>query len=156
MQVFRQQLEDTRLPPPEMEWSIFWDRFYRQYDAFLESNDDAKTFVRLMNDTMAAIVKEKEAAQSPATGNFYWLALSVFPLLLVSVYVVNGFKSHSGQTVQQAFAATSLRKAAWFLGPALLILLIFRLLPLCVAFAASLTDLGAASITDPRGQSSLR
>jgi len=149
MQVFRQQLEDTRLPPPEKEWSIFWDRFYRQYDAFLESNDDAKAFVGLMNDTMAAIVREKEAAQAPATGNFYWLVLSVFPLLLVSIYVVNGFKSHSGQTVRQAVAASSLHKAAWFLGPALLILLIFRLLPLCIALAASFTDLGAASITDP-------
>ncbi len=149
MKVFREQLADTSLPPPEKEWSIFWDRFYKQYEAFLESNDDTRAFVRKMNATMAEIIKEKENAQAPATGNLYWAALSLFPLLLAISFIMRGWKNRSDSDNKPGQSVASLHKVAWFLLPALLILLVFRMLPLCVAFAASFTDLGAATITDP-------
>ncbi len=149
MQVFREQLSDTSLPPPEKEWSIFWDRFYKQYDAFLDSTDDASVFVGLMNETMSGILREKENARAPRTGTWYWIALTLFPLMVSGLLLFRGPKglACSAKTVSQG--TSSWRKAAWFLFPALIILLVFRMLPLCVAFAASFTDLGAASITDP-------
>ncbi|HAE41107.1 MAG TPA: hypothetical protein DCG57_21105 [Candidatus Riflebacteria bacterium] len=146
MQVFRAQLEDTRLPPSEKEWSIFWDRFHRRYSAFMESGDDAETFVKEMNAVMAEVVRERDMAGRPRTGMLYWVALTFFPLLLVSIYVLRGLY---GQKTLPALNSTPLRRVACFLLPALAVMLVFRLLPLCVAFAASFTDLGAANITDP-------
>lgn len=146
MQVFRAQLEDTRLPPAEKEWSIFWDRFHRRYSAFLESGDDVKTFVKEMNAVMAEVIRERDLSGRPRTGMIYWLALTFFPLLLVAIYVLRGFY---GQKTLPALNSTPLRRVACFLLPALAVMLVFRLLPLCVAFAASFTDLGAANITDP-------
>lgn len=145
MQVFREQLADTRLPPHEKEWAIFWDRFYKQYDAFLDSNDDAAAFVRLMNATMNSIIKENEAVRPPLTGKLFWFALTLFPLLLTFFYVSRGW---SGK-IDNPCRTAQIRAVIRFLLPALLILLVFRMLPLCVAFTASLTDLGATSITDP-------
>lgn len=139
MKVFREQLADTRLPPPEKEWSIFWDRFHKQYDTFLDSSDDARAFVGLMNSTMAEIVRNRDNNQSSPTGTLYWVAMTLFPLLLVFIYLAPRHEVSNG----------ALKRAAWFLLPALLILLVFRLFPLCIAFASSLTDLGALTITDP-------
>ena len=147
MKVFREQLSDTRLPPPEKEWSIFWDRFYRQYDAFMESNDDAGAFVKQMNDLMAEVIRDRDTAGRPETGALYWVALTLFPLLLAFIFVARGFQKQ--QILQHTLFQTPLKKLAIFLLPALAILLVFRMLPLCVAFAASFTDLGATSITAP-------
>jgi len=146
MQVFREQLADTRLPPADREWSIFWDRFYRQYDAFMESDDDVKTFVRQMNAVMAEVIAERDAAGRPQAGGLYWVALTLFPIILLSAYIFLGI---GRQQSIKALTSTPLRTVALFLVPAMAVMLIFRLLPLCVAFAASFTDLGAANITDP-------
>lgn len=139
MKVFREQLASTKLPPPEREWSIFWERFYKNYEEFFDGDEDPLAFTRLMNSTMAGIVAESEKAKSPQTGSFYWLALSLFPLLLAFFYVVGPPGRHLAPS----------RAVLAFLAPAVIILLVFRMLPLCVAFAASFTDLGATSITDP-------
>ena len=146
MQVFRAQLDDTRLPPSEKEWSIFWDRFHRRYNAFMESDDDARAFVKEMNAAMAEVVAERDTTSLPHTGQVYWVALTFFPLLLIAIYVFRGL---TRQPALPSLSSTPLRRVACFLLPALAIMLVFRLLPLCVAFAASFTDLGAASITDP-------
>lgn len=148
MKVFREQLSDTHLPPPEKEWTIFWDRFYRQYDEFMESDDDVEPFVKKMNALMAEIIRERDAAGMPETGAFYWVALTLFPLLLAFIYVTRGWQ-HQKHILQRVLFRTPVKSLACFLLPALIILLVFRMLPLCVAFAASFTDLGATSITDP-------
>lgn len=148
MKVFKEQLADTRLPPPEKEWGIFWDRFHRQYQAFLEGNEDEAVLAKKMNNLMDQILRETRAARLPQSGYLYWFFAVLFPGFLVGVYL-SGFKTQADKPVHKNHFSKSFKVALLFLAPALLIMLVFRFLPLCLAFATSFTNLGAATINNP-------
>lgn len=176
--VFRAQLESVKYPPADPEWGIFWDRFWREYEAFMESDIDSGVFAARMNDVMDDVVRESERTRAPMIPTAVWILLCALPLAMALMYVTGVFtrvlaparrNSDSGSAADAKERGDSaaqmerrgpaprkpgrdaalLRRALPFILPGLLVLLLFRLLPLSVAFVAGLTDLGARSITDP-------
>jgi multiple sugar transport system permease protein len=144
--VFARQLETARVGPSGKEWTIFWERMHQRYADFEEKQSPtASEFAREMNSQMALVIKEISARKKPVFRGFWYLlagipALTVFLIMAFSLDRLKRVGSHQRSRVSTLF---------FFLLPALVILLIFRFLPLSLAFAASLTDLSAENFLAP-------
>lgn len=146
LQVFAKQLENSRVGPSGGAWSVFWERMHQRYADFEEkSNVDAKEFAREMNEKMAEVRAELAAKRQPVFAGF-WYILAGAPLLLFLFFISLGLR-HLKHFHQRKPGLG--RILVVFLFPALVILLIFRLLPLSLAFAASLTDISAENFLAP-------
>ncbi|MEW6710252.1 MAG: extracellular solute-binding protein [Candidatus Riflebacteria bacterium] len=141
LKIFKEQMNSSRVPPSGHEWTNFWEKTYTKLEEFEESNQPAREFAAQMNSTMAEVIKQSRASARPVFKG-YWPLVALLPFIATGLYIFWGKteKLKNRSAIMQVFL---------FLVPAMLLLLIFRLLPLSLAFAASLTDLGATNISNP-------
>ncbi|MFZ5951246.1 MAG: extracellular solute-binding protein [Candidatus Rifleibacteriota bacterium] len=141
LKVFKEQMKSAKVPPSGREWTIFWEKTYTRLEEFEESNQPVQEFASQMNSTMAEIIRQSQASAKPVFKG-YWPMVALLPFIATVFYIFRGRQ-------KKLKSQSAILQVLLFLVPAVLLLLIFRLLPLSLAFAASLTDLGATNISSP-------
>lgn len=146
LHAFKQQLEDTCSPPVEPEWELIDEEFLRQLERVLRLVSTPREACSKLNDKAAEVLTRRKAKMSPWARLLVAAGLCVIPLAMVGFWIGAG----RGRAAAWAGSWRGLTILAGFLGPAFMLILVFRLLPITAAFVTSLTDFDAYGLGDWR------
>lgn len=145
LQAFREQLEEARTPPCVPEWEQMSDEIGRTVHEAFRQNLSLSTATALLEYRLQKILDRDQRWQPLGYRLILLFLVFIVICLTITLYLRSDF---SGLSRREAWRRWKLPFA--FLFPALLLLTVFRFMPIVASFLASLTNWNLYGVADPQ------